>query len=380
MTGTARAGDVALVHDYLLVMRGAERTFAELAALWPGAPIHTLLHDPGPTADRLRGHVVVAGGLQRLGVRQAHFRALLPLFPAAVERLHVGDARLVVSSSSAWAHGVRPHPDAVHVCYCHSPFRYAWFQRDQALAELPPVLRPAVGAVLARTRRWDLEASTRVTHYVANSEITRRRIAEIYGRESTVVHPPVQVERFAGAVTAPEDWLLIVCELVRHKRVDEALQAARRAGRRVRVVGTGPELERLRAEHADHAEFLGRVDDRTLDDLYPRALAFVMPNVEEFGIAAVEAQAAGRPVVALRAGGAQETVRDGVTGVLVDPDAPDDLPEALRAHDFTRFDPVAARANAERFSAAAFRANLAAEVARAAPGLAPAGTATAVSA
>jgi glycosyltransferase involved in cell wall biosynthesis len=358
---------IALVHDYLLVMRGAERTFAALADCWPEAPIYTLLYDEEGTEGRFAGRDVHTSYLQRLGVRQRGFRALLPLFPRAARSLPLGEFDLVVSSSSAFAHGVRVGPGARHVCYCHSPFRYAWFESERALEEVAAPLRPALRTVLGRVRRADLRAAREVTSYVANSAITQERISRHWGRSSSVVHPPVDVERFRSA--SPEPWFLIVTELVRHKRVDLALEAARRAGARVRVVGEGPDRERLEAEYGGAggpAEFLGRVDDEELTELYSRARAFIQPNVEEFGIAAVEAQAAGRPVVAVAAGGALETVREGSTGVLVEPGSLEQMGKALATTDFERFDPAVITAHASRFSVTAFQERLRAEVARSA--------------
>jgi glycosyltransferase involved in cell wall biosynthesis len=269
----------------------------------------------------------------------------------------------VVSSSSAFAHGIHPGPAAVHVCYCHSPFRYAWFERDRALEEVPKPLRGALGLTLAAIRRWDRRASERVTHYVANSKLTRRRIDDAYGRDAEVVHPPVRIERLR--IGEPEDFFVMVTELVRHKRVDIALAAAEKAGKRVKVLGSGPELEELRARFAGTAEFLGRGSDAEVTELLPSALALLVPNVEEFGIAAVEAQAAGRPVLAADAGGAQETVLPGETGVLVPPGDVDAMAEALRYTDFSRFDQERIAANAGRFSRDRFRAELQAVVERA---------------
>jgi glycosyltransferase involved in cell wall biosynthesis len=231
-------GQPGLVHDYLLVPRGAERTFAAIADIWPGAPIYTLLYDADAVASLFADpHPVTTSYLERLGVRQRGFRYLLPLFPRAVERLPVGGHDVLVSSSSAWAHGVRPRPGAVHVCYCHSPFRYAWFERERALAECPRPARPLLKLALDRIRAWDLKASERVTHYVANSIGTQERIAELYGRESTVIHPPVAVDRFA--IGTPGDYLLFVGQIVPHKRVEVAIEAARAAGRPIRPT-TGP--------------------------------------------------------------------------------------------------------------------------------------------
>ena len=365
MSGPA-PGSAALVHDYLLFLRGAERTFSAMADLWPDATIYTGAYSESATEGRFAGREIRTSWVQRLGVNRHTYRALLPVWPRAIESLPVRDHPLVVSSSFAFAHGVRPDPGAVHVCYCHSPFRYAWHESRAALAALPAPARPIAGRMLACARRWDLEASRRVTRYVANSRITQRRIEETYGREAEVIHPPVEIGRFEPA--RPQDvgdHFLFVGELVAHKRVDVALEAARLAGRRIRVVGGGPELRRLRSAYADSAEFLGRVSDSELARIYPRALALVVPNVEEFGIAAVEAQASGRPVLAQRAEGATECVSDGVTGVLVDGSDAGAFAEAMRSTDFRAFSPEAARANAERFDVPVFGEAMRTAVARA---------------
>ncbi|MDQ3741051.1 MAG: glycosyltransferase [Actinomycetota bacterium] len=351
----------ALVHDYLLVLRGAERVFAAMAGIWPEAPVYSLLYDPEGMEARLAGRSVTTSALQRLNLRQGNFRRMLPLLPAAADRLGRGRHELVVSSSSAFAHRVAPSPGGVHVCYCHSPFRYAWHERDRAATEVPRLAAPVVERMLDRIRTSDARAAAAVTHFVANSRITQQRIAEFWGRDSVVIHPPVEVDRFAPA--APEDWFLCVGELVAHKRHEAALEAARRAGVKVKVVGTGPERRRLEALYGDTAEFLGRVGDRELEELYPRARAFIVPNVEEFGIAAVEAQAAGRPVLAIDGGGVRETVVDGITGVLVPDD--DAMAQALRDVDFERFDPELAVLQAGAFSTASFQAKLEREVERA---------------
>ncbi len=355
---------VALVHDYLLVMRGAERTFATMAECWPDAPIFTLLHDRemvnGPFSDR----PVKTSYLDRLRVRQSGFRRLLPLFPHAVERFSLQDYDLVVSSTSAFAHGVRTRPDAVHVAYCYTPFRYAWHQteRERALHALPTPVRPVIRRSLSRIRKWDLEASRRVTHYVAISELTRERIRRFYGRDASIVHPPVDVERFSPG--EPGDYFLVVTEILPHKRVQNALEAARRAKLPIKVVGGGPDLPRLTREYGHSAEFLGRLSDEALVDVYRGARALVLPNVEEFGIAAVEAQSAGHPVLAVDAGGARETVVRGVTGERVPPDDVDALAEAMREVDWEGFDQHRIREHAMRFSREEFKRRFREEIER----------------
>ena len=350
---------VALAHDYLLVMRGAERSFAAIADLYADASIHTLLYDEQGTDGRFAGRAIETSPLQRLGIRQDGFRRLLPLYPWAVGRLHVAPCDVLLSSSSAFMHGIRAPAGAVHVCYCYTPFRYAWYEQQRALSEAPAGMRPALRAALAAIRRWDLAASRRVDAYLAISELSRERIKRYWGREATIVHPPVETERFAPGT--PGDALLVVSEIVRHKRLDVALEAARRAHAPIRVAGAGPDLDALRAAYPE-AEFLGRVSDEELAVLYAEARAVLVPSMEEFGITAVEAQAAGRPVIAAAAGGALETVIDGVTGRLVALDDVEAFRAAIEELDGLGLDPAAAVKNAQRFSVAVFQRRISEQV------------------
>ncbi|MGP0102386.1 MAG: glycosyltransferase [Solirubrobacteraceae bacterium] len=353
------AGRVSLAHDYLLVMRGAERTFAAIAELYAQAPIFTLLHDEQGTSGRFAGRSITTSPLQRLGIDQSSFRRLLPLYPFAVERLKLPRSDVVLSSSSAFAHGIRVPDGAVHVCYCYTPFRYAWDEQDYALGEISPLLRPLLRRQLRRIRAWDLAASRRVDEYIAISELSRERIKRHYGRDAVVIHPPVETHRFAPG--SPGDSLLIVSELLGHKRLGLALEAARRARAPIQVVGAGPHLGALRDAYPE-AEFLGRASDADLVELYASARAVLMPGMEEFGITAVEAQAAGRPVIAAAAGGALETVLDGLTGRLARLDDVDSFARAIESIDELDFDPASAVQNAERFSVAAFERRLSAHV------------------
>ena len=360
--GRARsAGRVALVHDYLLVMRGAERTFSSISSLWPDAPIYTLLFDQAGADGYFRGRDIRPSSLRLLSPHQANFRRLLPFYPRAIESLDLSGHELVISSSSAFAHGIRADPGSTHICYCHTPFRYAWHDYAHSLGEVAWYLRPALAATLRRIRSWDVDASRRVTRYIANSELTRERIWEFWGREATVIHPPVDVDRFHTA--EPEDYFLVVAELIGHKRVEVALEAALWAAQPIKVVGSGPDLRRLRNAYGSTAQFLGRVPEKTLLDLYAGARALVVPNVEEFGIASVEAQAAGRPVIGATVGGTSETVIDGETGVLVTPENVGAFAEAMTQVDFDSFSPQRIRDHAAQFSVNAFKERFAAEVA-----------------
>jgi len=340
-------------------MRGAERAFAAIADLYSSAPIFTLLYDEDGTNERFAGRSITTSPLQRLGVGQANFRRLLPLYPSAVSRLRPPACEVMISSSSAFAHGVHAPEEAVHVCYCYTPFRYAWYEEECALGEVNPMLRPLLRRQLGRMRKWDLKTSGRIDAYIAISKLSQERIKQYYGRDAPVIHPPVEIHRFAPG--EPGDALLVVSEFVRHKRLHVALEAARRARVPIRIVGSGPDHAALR-EAYPHAEFLGRASDEELAELYASARAVVMPGVEEFGITAVEAQASGRPVIAAAAGGALETVIDGRTGRLARLDDVDSFAQAMRELDQLDFDPARAVQNAERFSVATFQSRLAEQV------------------
>jgi glycosyltransferase involved in cell wall biosynthesis len=347
---------VALVHDFLLDLRGAERVFLELCAMFPQAHVFTAVYDEDGTEGRFTGRDVRSTFLQRVRPTARTFRALLPLYPAAMESLDLRGYELVVSSSSAWAHGVIPDENAVHVCYCHNPFRYAWNAREETLRARDPLTRAALGLVLQRWRQWDFVAAQRVDAYVANSETTRRRVRRYLGRDADVVHPPVETARFAPAAVGEE--YVVLSELMAHKRIDVAVRAFTRLGLPLLVVGNGPDLRRLRRLAGPNVRFVGRVADATAATLLARARALVVTATEEFGIAAVEAQAAGRPVIALGEGGVRETVIEGVTGAFYDAPEPEALAEAVLRFDALAIDPQACVENAARFDAAHFRHGL----------------------
>lgn len=347
----ASARSVGLVHDYLLVMRGAERTFQAIGDAWPDAPIYTTVYSEEDTLGRFEDHEIRTSPLQRFGVRQDGFRRLAPVYPWAVGKLDVSEHDVIVSSSSAFAHGVQKRDDAVHLCYCYTPLRYAWHERDLTRSKVPAIARPLMDTGLDAMRRWDRKQASEVDTYVAISELSRERIYEAYGREAEIIHPPVELDRFdVDHAPETEDFVLTVGEVTSHKRLDVALEGARRAGVPAKVVGTGPDMERLQAEYGETTEFLGRVDDDRLTDLYSRAKAVLVPNVEEFGITAVEAQASGTPVIATAAGGVTETVRDGETGILLPHGSTEEFAEALYDVDLGAFDEHVLADQAERFS------------------------------
>jgi glycosyltransferase involved in cell wall biosynthesis len=355
---------VALVHDFLLDLRGAERVFAAICDAWPDADVFTAIYDERGTEGRFAARSPRTSFLQRLRPTARTFRPLLPLYPAAIESLDLRGYDVVVSSSSAWAHGVLVDPGAVHVCYCHNPFRYAWSEREATLAARNPLVRPALRALLTRWRQWDWIAAQRVDTYVANSAVTAARIRRYFGRESTVLHPPVELARFRpGAVG---EHYLVLAELMAHKRIDVAIRAFNRLRRPLVVVGDGPEWRRLRRLAGPTVRLAGRLSDSEVADLLRSAQALVVTAEEEFGIAAVESLASGRPVIALRSGGVLETVTEGVTGAFFDdPDDPASLADAVARFEPGRVDPAACVAAARRFSVERFQERLRAIVAEA---------------
>jgi glycosyltransferase involved in cell wall biosynthesis len=355
-----QAPRVALVHDFLLDLRGGERVFLALCDLYPDADIFTAVYDPVGTEGRFAHRNVQASFLQRLHPDATSFRRYLPLYPYAMEALDLSAYDLVLSSSSAWAHGVLPTEDAVHVCYCHNPFRYAWNAREATLRAHGPLVRAGLGAVLQRWRQWDWIAAQRVDRYIANSETTRRRIARYFTREAEVVYPPVEIGRFTPAT--PGDHYVVLSELMPHKRIELAVRAFGALHRPLVVVGDGPDARRLQRMAGPTVRFTGRVSDAEVARLLATARALVVTATEEFGIAAVEAQAAGRPVIALHQGGVTESVVDGSTGVFYDEPTAEALAEAVAAFDPLSIEPADCVANAQRFSLSAFQAEIRAQV------------------
>lgn len=351
---------VALVHDFLLDVRGAERVFCALCNIWPQADLFTAVYDEEGTEGRFAGRTLHTSFLQRLRPSARTFRALLPLYPAAIESFDLSAYDLVVSSSSAWAHAVLCDEHTLHVCYCHNPFRYAWSERDRTLArQRNPVTRAFLRGAFRRWRQWDWIAAQRTDRYVANARATQARIRAYFGRQASVVYPPVQTERFSRGPVG--DHYAIVTELMTHKQVDIAIAAFNMLRLPLIVVGDGPEARALHRIAGPTISFTGRVSDATVAQILQGARALVVTSLEEFGIAALESQAAGRPVIARRGGGALETVQDGVTGCFWSGGAAE-LARAVASFDDEAIDAQACVRNAARFDTASFRRRFLAEV------------------
>jgi len=351
---------VALVHDFLLDIRGAERVFLELCRMWPQADIYTAVYDERGTERRFADRNIHSSFLQRFRPSAGTFRALLPLYPAAIESFDFHEYDIVVSSSSAWAHAILCDETTVHVSYCHNPFRYAWNDRERTLSRRrDPFTRAFLRAAFSRWRQWDWIAAQRTDRYVANSRTTQARIRAYFGREAAIVHPPVDTRRFTpGRVS---DHYAVVSELMPHKEIDIAIEAFNYLRLPLVVIGDGPDARRLRRLAGGTIRFTGRLSDAAVAEAVQGSRALIMTAVEEFGIAAVESQAAGRPVIARRGGGALETVIDGVTGCFWS-GGPMDLVQAVREFDDAAIDPAACAGNAARFDAEVFHRRMRAEV------------------
>jgi glycosyltransferase involved in cell wall biosynthesis len=358
---------VVLVHDWLTGMRGGEKCLEVLCRQWPHARLFTLLHRPGSVArgiERLRRRTSF---LQRLPGAHRHYRYLLPLMPLAVETWRLPPCDLVVSFSHCVAKAARPPAGVPHVCYCFTPMRYAWHLRDAYFGpdRLPGVRSRVAGGLLALLRAWDRRTADRVTHFLAISRTVQQRIAECYGRPSTVIYPPVDTDFYCPAPVPPEDYYLAVSAFAPYKRLDLAVAACRRLGRPLVIIGTGQDEARLRAGAGPAVRFLGWQPDGVIRDHLRRCRALLFPGEEDFGIVPVEAQACGTPVVAFGRGGVTETVippggRAVPTGLWFGEQTAECLADALRQLERTAgdFDPAAARRQAQRFNQARFTGEL----------------------
>ena len=347
---------VAIVHDWLNGMRGGEKVLEAVLELFPDATIYTLFHERGKVSQFIESHRIVTSWLDRIPGVYRHYRNLLPWFPSAVESLDLSAFDLVISSSHAVAKGVRV-PRATHICYCHTPMRYVWDAEDDYAFEA--IRRLVMRSIRPRMQRWDCEAANRVDHFIANSRFVRERIRVYYGRGAEVIYPPVDTDFFNVSTAAPrEDFYLAAGALVPYKRFDLIVRAFNQLHRRLVVAGSGPELKRLRKMASSHINVRGWVTDDELRHLYRRAKGLVVAGREDFGMAAVEAQACGCPVIAFTAGGSPEIVQDGINGILFAEQNVDDIAPAVRRFESMTWPAEQVRRQVETFSREAFQTKI----------------------
>jgi len=357
---------VAVVHEWLTIPGGSEQVVLELLEMFPQAELFTSIYDPSPWPPQVTERPVHVSFLNRIPGARRHYPKLLPLMNRAFQSFDLSGFDLVLSSNHACAKNVRTSPGTLHVCYCHTPMRYAWEEGFLDGEEVGRMTRMLLPALLRRLRRQDLEGAAGPDVFVANSRHVADRIERYYGRSAEVVHPPVDVDHFLTLPHATEGFYLSFGRVVPYKRVDLTVAACARLGRRIKVAGDGRALQAVRAEAQgrEEIEFVGRVADAERDRLLGGARALLFPGEEDFGIVPVEAQAAGVPVIAYGMGGAAESVLDGRTGVLFGDQSVDALVEAIERFEQLQLNGDQARENAKRFGRDRFRREMAAVIDR----------------
>lgn len=360
-----RGWKVALAHDWLNGMRGGERCLDLICKEFPAAELYALLYRPELVSEAIRSRKVHVSGLQRVPGFLEHYRWFLPLFPMAIESFRVPEGTdLVLSTSHCVAKGLVPPKGAKHLCYCFTPMRYAWSLQEDYFGR-NRVKRAALDLALSRLRKWDRAASVRVDRFVAISHHVKARIEKFYDREATVVYPPVATQFFTPDERGGNDgYDLVVSALVPYKRVDLAVQAYSQTGHPLKIAGAGSELEALRKIAAPNVEFLGRVPDEGIRELYRRCRFLVFPGEEDFGIVPLEAQACGKPVLAFGRGGLLETVVAGKTGLFFSEQTAEALADAAVRAEAAAWNAAAIRSHAEQFGEARFLEGLQAEIGR----------------
>ncbi|MCB1174117.1 MAG: glycosyltransferase [Leptospiraceae bacterium] len=351
---------IALVHDWLTGMRGGEVVLEALLELFPDADLYTLLYTRGSVSTRISERRIITSFIDRLPFKDRWYRHYLPLFPTAIESLDLRNYDLIFSSSHCVARGVLPAPGSLHLSYFHSPIRYAWDMQWEYFPLRGFLNRFLIPFITHYLRLWDYAVRDRVDHYICNSHFVQERIQRFYGKNAEVIYPPCFAEEELPAL--PEKWpprsnyYLVLSALVPYKRIDQAIAAFRDLPeRRLIVVGTGPEESRLRKMAPSNVEFTGRLEHAELKQYYAGAQALLFPGKEDFGIVPIEAQAQLCPVIAYGAGGALDTVQDGVTGVLYSEQSVTALQDAIRRHETLRYSPSDFHKNIKKFSNKAFR-------------------------
>ena len=351
---------VAIVHYWLVGMRGGEKVLEELCLMYPQADIFTHVHDPARTSALINSHRITTTYIARLPFARKLYTKYLLLMPSALDGLDLTGYDLVISSESGPAKGIITHPNALHICYCHSPMRYIWDQYHIYRAGAGRLTQLIMSLTFPMLRTWDVTSAAQVDRFVANSSFVARRIAKAYRREAEIIFPPVDLDAFAIAPEPAGDFYLYLGQLVPYKRADLAVAACTRLGRRLIVVGTGPETEALRVGAGPTIEFRGWASNEEIKSLYQNCRALLFPGEEDFGIVPLEAMASGRPVIAYGSGGALDTVVEGVTGTFFQRPTEDALVAAIERFETieSHFDPQAIRQHARGFGRDTFRRKL----------------------
>ncbi len=347
---------VALVHDYLNQYGGAERVLEAFCQIFPKAPIYTLFYDKRGTGSAFENRCVKTSFLQKAPWVKSHHRSFLMLMPLAIEQFDFSQYDLVLSDSASYAKGVITSPETLHICYCHTPTRYAWDDSHKYIDEFgySRPIKKIIPLFMNYIRFWDEQAAARVDKFIANSSFVAKRIKKYYHRESEVIHPPIKTSLFYLA-EKPERYFLMVGRLLAYKRFDLAIKAFNQLGWLLKIVGDGPDRARLKKMARENIEFIGLVPDSKLKDHYAYCQALVFPQEEDFGIVPVEAMASGRPVIAYQGGGALEIVKPGVTGLFFKEQTVECLIDALKKFSTDDFNSKTIRERAMKFDQERFK-------------------------
>jgi glycosyltransferase involved in cell wall biosynthesis len=349
----------AVVHDYFTQMGGAEKVAAELCQMFPAATLVTLVASQSMVPDTLKAFPLRTSWMQSLPGMEKYYRLFFMLYPYAATSIDLSEYDLVLSSSSSYAKGIRTGTDTMHVCYCHTPTRWVWNFETYAQREaMSPVVKASTEKMIQLLRDWDSSAAQQPDHFIANSQTTAHRILQAYGRTAEVIHPPIDTNRFRECPSANDGSYLILSRLVSYKRLDLAVEACSRMNRKLFIVGDGPYKKTLMAKASPCVTFCGRLPDLAVNKMISSSRALIFPGEEDFGMTPLEVAAAGRPTIAYRAGGALETVIDGVTGTFFEEQTPDHLMNAIEAFENQSFSPQALRLHAENFNIEVFRAKI----------------------
>ena len=342
---------VALVHDYLNQMGGAERVVMALHEIFPEAPIYTSIYDPQRVDAAFQKMDIRTSFMQKLPMVTKHHQPYLPFYPFAMESLDLRGYDLVLSSSSAFGKGVITRPETLHICYCHTPMRWCWNYDEYVEREqLGKMARRILPFLITGLRTWDQTSAMRVDHFIANSPVVAERIQKYYRRDAVIIPPPVEARRFSFDPTVQvEDYFLIVSRLIPYKRIDIGIEACNALQLPLVIIGSGRDLERLKKMSGPTIRFMGRLSDEEVLRYYAHCRAFLFPGEEDFGITPLEAQAAGRPVIAYGAGGALASVVDGVTGMFFNEQTVKSLADVLTSFDERTYDPQTIRNHALEF-------------------------------
>jgi len=355
---------IALVHDFLIQNGGAEAVFKIFSEMFPEASIFTLVYDAKKVDHYFKTKSITSSFIQRMPLGKSKYQWFLPFMPLAIEQLNLMNYDLIISSSSAFANGVITGPEAMHICYCHTPTRYLWTDSHDYVRDLKHniLVKKIIPFVLNKIRIWDRIAAERPNYMLANSKCVQRRIDRYYNRKSDIIYPPVDINNFSVAdnvnIDKSKGYFLMGGRLVAYKRYDLVVKAFNKLGMKLKIFGSGPEFKKLKKVARNNVEFLGRITDEKRMELYKNAIAFLNPQEEDFGITVIESMASGRPVIAYKKGGALETVIDGKTGVFFDDQNWAALADTIIKFWPEQFDPLEIRKHAEQFDVSNFKSQV----------------------